>query len=924
MSDDTDAVDARTRASQSRLAEEAIDAALAGEGGAVALFGEAGIGKSWLLDHLVEASMQRGRVVLCMRPDSFERIPYAAFHQALLGSSDQLGHDEAREELLGALTFEQGGNVESVQRAAVRFFAAVSRRRPVIVAVDDLPLVDDDTIALLAVLVRRVGGHPLLVVGTCRGRRADQTGSFADLLDNLDHRELLTAIEVGPLGRSDLAELVSSLTGMAPAPALLDTLTSLTGGNPFFAREAILGWMEADALVTANGTCRLQDGRVGLADDRRSALLRRIFDGGDPGSVEMARAVAALGSLRTDRLVLAAELAGLEPAEAATGVDALVSRGLLRRSQDEVYVFSHELVRAALYDSIAPGRRWEWHRRVIEWLGNAPVTPATILEVATHASATAAPGDEVALEALIRAADVTSHAAPRSAIPWYEQALSIMPEDDERRTGVLVRLTRSQFLAAMPDGVVATGGDALKRMPVGPERKRLVALVAEALSEAGDNERALEVLERETDATAGSLRLQALRAHLLVAHGRLDEAAPAAAAAEALMASGSAAEQVLALVHLGHRLCLLNHYGDMALVLDDLRRAAEQAPFSAQLTARANVAYLLAICGETKEGERAIEEARELLGRSGWMLFRAELMLAEMLHAYYVGDWAGALALADDIVGEDAATGVGRSAAMRAVQADILANRGRWTDARRAVAPHGGLQSSDAFLLWAAAGIELLTGTTEPAREALERALTSEPVPRSRHVLSNRLADVELAEGRPDAAAELVVDLVRGGSVDADPGIMIEARRIYGTATGDGAMVEAAATEADEHGLVLLQGKCRVALGELGVEPQRYLTEAFVLFRRLGADPWRRRCATELRRLGLKVPRAWRPRPVTLTDAEIQVARLVQNGSRNREIAAALSISVKTVEAYLTRIYNKTGTTSRLELARLLDSGHLH
>ena len=75
----------------------------------------------------------------------------------------------------------------------------------------------------------------------------------------------------------------------------------------------------------------------------------------------------------------------------------------------------------------------------------------------------------------------------------------------------------------------------------------------------------------------------------------------------------------------------------------------------------------------------------------------------------------------------------------------------------------------------------------------------------------------------------------------------------------------------------------------------------------------------ELRRQGLRVP-ARRPEGLALTDAEQRVADLVADGLTNRAIADRLAYSVKTIEAYLSRVYAKTGCTNRVELARLLAS----
>lgn len=128
---------------------------------------------------------------------------------------------------------------------------------------------------------------------------------------------------------------------------------------------------------------------------------------------------------------------------------------------------------------------------------------------------------------------------------------------------------------------------------------------------------------------------------------------------------------------------------------------------------------------------------------------------------------------------------------------------------------------------------------------------------------------------------------------------------------------------ADTHALALQRGQARLALGVLHVEPEVNLTEAARIFQSLRAAPWKQRAVAELRGRGLPLPRL-RTRPDRLlTETEEQVVRLVQQRCTNREIASAVFLSVKTVEAYLSRIYTKTGCANRVELARAFESGQL-
>ncbi len=144
--------------------------------------------------------------------------------------------------------------------------------------------------------------------------------------------------------------------------------------------------------------------------------------------------------------------------------------------------------------------------------------------------------------------------------------------------------------------------------------------------------------------------------------------------------------------------------------------------------------------------------------------------------------------------------------------------------------------------------------------------------------------------------------------------------RATGLTRRDADELRAAVVDAAAGGLVFEQARAQLALGELVDDPGEGLAEAYRTFHRLAAHGLRRRAGARLRELGMKVPRAGTRAAGVLTDSEEQVARLVQQGMRNRDIAAALHYSPRTVEVYLSRIYTKLSVSSRLELARRLDT----
>jgi DNA-binding CsgD family transcriptional regulator len=126
---------------------------------------------------------------------------------------------------------------------------------------------------------------------------------------------------------------------------------------------------------------------------------------------------------------------------------------------------------------------------------------------------------------------------------------------------------------------------------------------------------------------------------------------------------------------------------------------------------------------------------------------------------------------------------------------------------------------------------------------------------------------------------------------------------------------------AEQEQMPFERAKAALQLGSLDVDPRTNLTVAYRAFDVLGAGPWRRRAATELRTRGITVPRPAQRPGADLTDTEAQLVSLVRDGLTNKQIASALHYSPKTVEVYLSRIYAKTGCGSRVELVRELESG---
>src|SRR5262249_40428115 len=144
--------------------------------------------------------------------------------------------------------------------------------------------------------------------------------------------------------------------------------------------------------------------------------------------------------------------------------------------------------------------------------------------------------------------------------------------------------------------------------------------------------------------------------------------------------------------------------------------------------------------------------------------------------------------------------------------------------------------------------------------------------------------------------------------------------RIAGLVHDDAPALRQAVTEAETGGLVFERARAQLALGELVPDAVDGLAEAHRTFARVGAHGLRRQAARRLHERGARVRRARSGGGGRRTGAEGRVPRRVQQGMRNREIAAALHYSPRSIEVYLSRVYAKLRVSSRLELARALDA----
>jgi DNA-binding CsgD family transcriptional regulator len=482
--------------------------------------------------------------------------------------------------------------------------------------------------------------------------------------------------------------------------------------------------------------------------------------------------------------------------------------------------------------------------------------------------------------------------------------------------------------APAPREAAAVGRDALRDLPSGAVRRGTVALVVNDLYLDGRPEDALEVIEAELGLGGSPCPLLGMRTNLLLQTGRYAEASAAFAGAVGSL-DGEDVTPAAELMALAHLVQYANHVSEVGRAADLLCRVehlSERSSRTVGLAAHELVAYadwrpgLLARIDEHLGAATAMrpEGAAVSIGGSSESVRVRALWMR--------GQWDQALGLIGSAGFDLEQRGAVASAQLLACAAcELYVDRG---DGDAAVAA---LRFDDSSILsvrrhatLARARLRHAVGEPDAALGLLDRESAKAATPGGsvwKHAEFLRLAvDIHTEAGRADGARNAASEFE--GWPRAPDGPNARCRRFGPEPSSIGTSMSPVPTaswprprtgRSSAHALLVL--------GELGDDTARHLGEAYRVFDGFGAAPWRRRAAAGLRARGLTVPRRVAHPASDLTDTEVQLVRLVRQGLSNRQIAAAMHYSRKTIEVYLSRVYAKTGCASRLELIRAVDSG---
>ena len=323
------------RAARTRLA-----GAREGRGGALFLLGEAGLGKTTLLE---EVCRHAGADMVVARAwgDPMEgSLPYGVVSQVLhaLGG----GHE------VPPARSDEAGARNAALYATLRWLEETARE-PVLIAIDDLQWADPDSLVLLGFLCRRLRSLPIAVVASLRPWPA----AASDLAWGLVHRGDATIEHLLPLTQAAAAGVLAERLGQPCSTELAATVWRFTGGNPL-----LLG-LAAGARPDEMSVSSAVEG-LSLSVVERSLVLTR-FTGLPPAGTRWAQAASVLGVVFNPELV--SEVAGLDADAAEVASEAVWRSGLVRDSRNGAAEFVHPLFGQLLYEDIQPLTRARLHAR---------------------------------------------------------------------------------------------------------------------------------------------------------------------------------------------------------------------------------------------------------------------------------------------------------------------------------------------------------------------------------------------------------------------------------------------------------------------------------------------------------------------------------------------------------------------------------
>ena len=960
------------------MLEAALARAERGEGSAVLVSGESGIGKSRLLSEFAARARATGATVLwgeCLELAEGE-LPYAPIVGALRSLLRERGDEAlvppARRELTQLLSeLAQGSrppaDAAPLPGAQARLFeqllaalSSLGREAPAVLVVEDLQWADRSTRDFLSFLVRNARRERLVLVASYRTEELGRRHPLRPFVVELERSGGATRLSIEPFSRQELVEQVTSILDAPPEPALVERLADRSDGNPFFAEELL-------------AACDFQ--AAPLPESLRDALLLRVER--LSAAAQSVVQIAAVAGRRVEHELLAS-VAELAEAELIEALREAVSRYVLVHDQNSSsYSFRHALLREAVYADLLPGQRRSLHVRLARALAAHPelteATAGVAAEVAYHWHSAQELGR--ALPASVRAGmEAEAVHALSEARLHFERALAIWDrapsaEPPLGRLEVTRRAADAANLSGDPERAIALARTALDLIDEDSDRVG-AALGTERLARyvwsAGREEdalplyrRAVELMPADPPSAERALVLAAEGQVLMLSGRAAESSARCEEAIEIARRVGARAVEAHALNTIGPNCTGIGEYARAVEATSRARRIARQLG-QVEDVARSyiNESDALDQAGRVEESIALALEGIGAAGQLGLDQALGDFLRAEVAgRLLTIGRWAEGEALMEEL-SQRTPTGLA-AALLHQRRGALRVDRGEFEAGARDIERAGELLLGMRGPMWLAppkavqATMQLWLRRPEAAAATVEEALekaesraqvfftarlyelgaraaadTAAQAPGDRELRARSEAGARTLLERLDA---LLADFPHGGpprALAARGACAAELSRI-GDAGDPRLWAEA------EHLWEEISDRYQAAYGRFRRaealiasradrrEAQALCREARAVAVELAARPLENELEALARRArldlkdGQETPAARAPSldRFELTPRELDVLPLLADGRTNREIAEELFISDKTASVHVSRILAKLGVRNRAEAA---------
>ncbi len=867
--------------------------ARSGQSQVVVIEGEPGIGKSALLSTFVEREDLDGTAgVRWLRCDEFEQT-----HR--FGAAARLLGDE-----------QTGASEVEVGRRLLAWFGDRHHDEPgvTVLVVDDAQWMDRASAHALQFAVRRLTADGVL----CLVARRLVPNGGTDL--RTDDPEATTVLRPGRLDAGSVRDLALGLRGWHLPAALADHLVARTNGLPLLVAAVVRGAEDEGQLALTTAL----PGSV-------AATVTRMLGSLDPSARRLVESAAVLAE--PSPLTVLGQVADVPDPSAA--LTAAVISGLLTEDDAGDVDSAHDLLADAVRLSLTPVRRQELHLTAARWTTGER-------RLAHRAAASDRPDPHLAAD-LVAAAESARAALRYGVAATHRLAARAVSPDPTQREHLLIDAVVDRVEAEDLDGAEELA--VLVRLTApGARRSLALGLLARERGEVGAARTLLRASLQEAESTGDRATATCAALAGAVLEMRIGDGAAAMELighTEPLDDSTSVEVATDIATTTGIALWLLGDIDGAVTALDAVERSPSGTSWEAELLAVSGMIRFYE--GRPVQALADFDAAVQMMHLWRPSTNQSRIFLLRSLARFALGDWDGAAV--DAAAARALAAGptqLWSEALALAVSVDVAAHRGQWsvaedylaratesapdlfqiTDivARHAIELARAREDPDGVLtvldpLWTDLYIERMSRTRQIRPMIVARIAAYIAVNRLAHA-DHALREYEQLMARwPGGEGPAQLGLLRGQLAEAR-GEPSAARAHYAADLADAHLEQFPFARAQ---LLVSSGRLERALGHRR-EAVTLLTEARGILARLRARPLLERCTRELAACGLP---SRLDDPLALTPREDDVVALVVRGYTNREVAAELFLTVRTVEYHLRNIYAKLGVRGRQELRRL-------